>query len=162
VTKLSITSAAAVFAAAAVVTSAAFAGTAAKTVAFKATFTGTATTQANDNLVAINATGAGKGTVIGAAKITGTGTGDSSQQPCVPFTGTGKMTGPGGTVIFKVNPAAKGCGDEAGQVFSVSGKAAVVKATGKLAKAKGTLRMSGTYDRSNGAFSVKFFGTLTK
>ena len=32
----------------------------------------------------------------------------------------------------------------------------------KLAKAKGTLKMTGSYDRDSGAFSVKFSGKLTK
>ena len=44
----------------------------------------------------------------------------------------------------------------------MTGKATVVKATGKLAKAKGTLKMTGSYDRDSGAFSVKFSGKLTK
>lgn len=144
------------------VAGAALAGTSVKKkpIAFKASFSGTATTQTTDNTVAITANGTGTGTGLGAAKITGTGTGDSSKQPCVPFTGTGKMTGATGTISFKVTPSA-GCGDEAGQVFSVSGHAVVLKGTGKtLIKAKGTLKMSGVYDRSSGAFSVKFTGKL--
>ncbi len=131
-----------------------------KPVAFVGKFTGTAKTVAADNVVTINANGAGSGTLIGAGKIIGVGKGDSSQQPCVPFTGTGKITGAKGTVIFKVIPGSSGCGDEQGQLFNVSGKAAVLKATGKLLKKKGTLRFSGTFDRSSGAFSVKFSGTL--
>lgn len=137
-------------------------GVTAKTVAFTAKYAGTATTNATDNTVAINANGTGSGTLIGAGKVTGIGSGDSSQRPCVPFTGTGSMTGPGGGISFKVTPAASGCGDDSGQNFTVSGKLVVTKATGKLANYKGTLRMSGTYDRSSGAFSVKFFGTLAK
>ena len=35
-------------------------------------------------------------------------------------------------------------------------------ATGKLLKRKGSLRITGTYDRSSGAFSAKFRGTLVK
>ena len=132
------------------------------TVAFVATYSGTAVTKATDNVVAITANGAGKGTLLGAGKVTGVGTGDSAQRPCVPFTGTGTMKGAGGTSVFKVNPAANSCGDDAGQLFSISGKATVVKATGKLLKAKGTLKMTGTYDRSSGAFSVKFKGALVK
>ena len=94
--------------------------------------------------------------------VTGLGTGDSSVQPCVPFNGTGSMRGPYGVITFKVNPGTAGCGDDAGQLFSITGKAAVIKATGKLAKAKGTLKMTGIYDRSSGAFSIKFSGSLTK
>jgi hypothetical protein len=146
---------------AAAVTGAALAGTTAKKpIAFLATFSGTATTQSTDNTVAITANGTGKGTGLGAAKIAGVGTGDSSKQPCVPFTGTGKMTGSTGSLTFKVTPSA-GCGDEQGDTFSVSGHAVVLKGTGKtLAKAKGTLKLSGVYDRSSGAFSVKFTGKL--
>ena len=132
-----------------------------KPIAFTGKYTGQATTQATDTTVAITANGTGKAVLLGAGKVTGAGSADSSQRPCVPFTGTGKMTGPGGTLVFKVNPSSVGCGDDAGQLFSISGKAAVLKGTGKLAKAKGTLKMTGTYDRSSGAFSVKFTGSLT-
>lgn len=132
-----------------------------KPIAFTGKYTGTATTQAADNVVTINANGTGSGKLIGAGKITGAGKGDSSVQPCVPFTGTGKISGPKGTLIFKVNPGSSGCGDEAGEQFTVSGKATVLKGTGLLAKRKGTLHMSGTYDRTNGAFTVKFTGSLT-
>jgi len=37
----------------------------------------------------------------------------------------------------------------------------VLKGTGKLARAKGTLKMTGTFDRSSGAFTAKFTGSLT-
>ena len=124
---------------------AATAATHVKVIAFTATYSGQATTQQSDTTVA----------------ITANGTGDSSQQPCVPFTGPGKMTGVAGTTLsFKVATGAKGCGDEAGQVFSVVGYATVTNATGKLKKAKGTLKFTGSYDRSSGDFSVKFTGKL--
>ena len=132
-----------------------------KPLAFTGKYTGTATTQAADNVVTINANGTGSGSLIGVGKVTGAGKGDSSVQPCVPFTGTGKVSGPKGTLIFKVNPGSSGCGDQAGQQFTVSGKATVLKGTGLLAKRKGTLHMSGTYDRTSGAFTVKFTGSLT-
>jgi hypothetical protein len=131
-----------------------------KPIAFVGKYSGTATTQAADTTVTITATGTGAGTKIGAGKVSGKGTGDSSVQPCVPFTGIGTITGAKGTLTFKVNPGSSGCGDEAGQLFSVSGKATVLKGTGLLAKRKGTLRMSGTFDRSSGAFTVKFTGSL--
>jgi hypothetical protein len=133
-----------------------------KPIAFVGTYAGTAVTQTNGNTVAITANGTGTGTMIGAGKITGTGTGDTSQQPCVPFIGTGKMTGAGGMVIFKVIPGSVGCGDQQGENFTVSGKATILKATGKLLKRKGTLKLTGTYDRSSGAFTAKFRGSLVK
>jgi hypothetical protein len=153
-------------AAVAVVAAGAAAGTtkgAVKVVPFSASYSGSATTQQTDNTVAIAANGTGTGAPIGAGKITGKGTGDSSQRPCVPFTGTGTMTGTAGTTLtFKVTSGSNGCGDEAGEVFALVGHANVVGATGKLKKAKGTLKFTGTYNRTSGAFAVKFAGTLSK
>ena len=137
-----------------------------KKVVFAATYSGTAVVKVTDNVADIAANGAGKGTVIGAGKVTGVGKGDSSQQPCVPFTGPGTMTGSGKTaktkLTFKVLDGSTGCGDEGGQLFSISGKATVVKGTGTLAKARGTLKFTGVYDRSAGTFTVKFKGKLTQ
>jgi hypothetical protein len=133
-----------------------------KVVPFSAKYTGTAVTKSTDNVVDISANGTGTGTLIGAGKITGVGTGDSSVRPCVPFNGTGSMKGAHGTITFKVKPGTGGCGDDSGELFSISGKALVTKATGKLAAAKGTLKMTGTYDRASGAFSIKFAGSLLK
>ena len=133
-----------------------------KKVAFAATYAGNATTKVDGTTATISATGTGKGLPIGAGSITGLGTGDTSQQPCIPFTGTGKMTGSGGTVTFKVLTGSNSCGDEGGHNFTITSKLAVLSATGKLAKAKGTLRMTGTYSHDDGSFSVKVSGTLTK
>ncbi len=99
---------------------------------------------------------------IGAGSITGLGTGDTSQQPCIPFTGTGTMKGGGGTITFKVLTGSSGCGDEGGHTFTITSHLAVLKATGKLAKAKGTLKLTGVYSHDDGSFSVKVSGTLTK
>lgn len=133
-----------------------------KPIAFVGTYTGTATTNTNGSTVSITANGTGTGAMLGAGKITGVGTGDTSQQPCVPFIGTGKMTGAGGTVIFKMIPGSVGCGDQQGENFTVTGHATILKATGKLLKRKGTLKFTGTYDRSSGAFTAKFRGSLSK
>lgn len=133
-----------------------------KIVAFTGTYSGQASTKVDGNTVTIAATGAGTGTLIGAGKIVGNGTGDSSQQPCVPFGGTGTISGSGGTIAFKVVPGASGCGDEGGHSFTVTAHLTVVKATGKLLKAKGTLKVTGLYNRDDGSFSVKVRGNLTK
>ena len=131
-----------------------------KPVAFVGKYSGTAVTKQSDKTVDITANGTGSGTLIGAGKVSGVGVGDTSQQPCVPFTGTGSIKGAKGTIAFKVIPGSTSCGDEAGQTFNFVGKAVVTKATGKLLKKKGTLKLTGTYDRSSGAFSAKFSGTL--
>jgi hypothetical protein len=140
---------------------AAAATAAVKPIAFTAKYAGNATTKTADTVVTINANGTGKGLLLGAGKVTGAGTADSSQRPCVPFLGTGKMSGAGGTIIFKVKPGTSGCGDDAGQLFAIAGKVTVLKATGKLAKRHGTLKMTGLYNRDSGAFTIKFTGALT-
>jgi hypothetical protein len=134
-----------------------------KIVPFNAKYTGQASTKNESNVVTIAATGTGLASTIGAGKITGAGTGDSSQQPCVPFGGLGSMTGKYGTIKFKVlNATSQGCGDEGGHTFAIKGNATVLKATGRLALAKGTLKFTGIYDRDGGTFSVKFSGQLRK
>ena len=134
-----------------------------KPVAFSASYSGIAAVQVNGDIANISANGTGTGTLLGSGKIAGTGTGDSTQQPCVPFTGPGSLTGTAGTKLtFTVASGSQGCGDEQGQVFSVVGKATVTKGTGKLAGAHGTLKFTGVFDRGAGTFSVKFKGTLTQ
>ena len=134
-----------------------------KTVAFTAKYAGAAVVRVEGNVANITANGPGKGTLLGVGKITGKGVGDSSVQPCVPFTGTGTMFGQAKTKLtFKVVPGSIGCGDEGGQVFSINARAVVVKGYGKLANARGKLKIGGSYDRGQGTFSVKFVGTLTQ
>jgi hypothetical protein len=148
--------------AAAVLVSSASALTKPIKIAFVGSYSGQATTLVDGSTVTITAKGNGKGTMIGAGALNAKGTGDSSQQPCVPFGGTGTLTGAAGTIVFKTNTGASGCGDEGGHNFTVKAYFAVTKATGKLAKAKGTLKAIGTYSRDDGTFQVKVTGTLTK
>ena len=131
-------------------------------IAFTGTYAGQTSTQVNGNVATISAHGTGKGTLIGAGSITGQGTGDTSQQPCIPFGGTGTIKGAAGTIAFKLLSGASSCGDEGGHNFAITAHLTVLKATGKLAKAKGTLKMTGSYSHDDGSFSVKVFGKLTK
>jgi hypothetical protein len=134
-----------------------------KSIRISGTYSGTASTKVDNGTATIAANGTGKSTTVGAGKIAGNGTGDSSQQPCVPFAGTGTLSGPGGVLTFKVPTGANGCGDEGGHVFAIKGIFQVTKATGKqLAKAKGSIRFSGTYNHDDGSFSIKLTGSLTK
>ena len=147
-----------------VVVGAAWAGTeadGAKVVPFTAKYAGIASVKITDGIADIAANGAGTGTPIGKSKITGKGKGDSTVQPCVPFTGPGSMTGIKGNINFVVLPGSSGCGDEEGNVFSVSGRAKVTKGTKAFKTAKGTLKFTGVYDRGQGTFSIKFIGKLT-
>jgi hypothetical protein len=147
---------------AAVLVTSASALTKPKKIAFVGSYSGQASTLINGSTVTITAKGNGSGTKIGAGALNAQGTGDSSQQPCVPFAGTGTITGASGTIYFKTNAGASGCGDEGGHNFTVKSYFTVTKATGKLAKAKGTLKAIGTYSRDDGTFTAKVTGTLTQ
>lgn len=137
-------------------------GAGAKVVTFTAKYAGTATTKVTDSTATIAANGVGTGTLIGKSKITGNGLADTSKQPCVPFTGLGSMANSTGTKInFKVLPGSTGCGDEDGNVFSITGRAQVTGGTKAFRKAKGSLKFTGVYDKGQGTFSVKFTGKLT-
>jgi hypothetical protein len=131
-------------------------------VAFVGHYTGQASTLQNGTTVTISSKGNGSGTLIGAGALNASGTGDSSQQPCVPFGGTGSITGAGGTINFSATPGASGCGDEGGHNFTVKAILKVTTATGKLVGRKGTLKAIGTYSRDDGTFTVKVIGNLTK
>ncbi len=130
---------------------------------FTAKFAGIAVVRVDGDVANITANGSGKGTLLGTSKMSGKGTGDSSAQPCVPFIGTGTIVGAANTkLLFKVVTGSNGCGDEAGQVFSINARATVIRGFGKLANVRGKLKITGVYDRGKGTFAVKFAGTLTK
>jgi len=164
--RISILIAAAVMLSAAVAIPAASASSSAtpkpKKIVFTGSYSGQASSEVNGNTATIAANGTGTGKLIGAGTITGSGTADSSQQPCPPFGGTGAIKGAKGTILFKVVSGAKGCGDEGGHTFSLVGYLALTKATGALAKAKGQLRFTGTYSHDDGTFAIKLNGTLKK
>ncbi len=133
-----------------------------KSILITGTFAGTASTNISGTTATIAANGSGKVTLIGSGKIVGNGTADTSQQPCTPFGGTGKITAAGGVITFTVPTSSSGCGDEGGHTFAITGLMKVTKATGKLAKAKGSIRFTGTYSHDDGSFSIKLRGSLTK
>jgi hypothetical protein len=134
----------------------------ASAVSFAGSYSGQASTKISGSTATISANGTGSGSVIGAGKITGNGTADTSQQPCVPFSGTGSMSGSGGTISFSVPTSSSGCGDEGGHTFTLKGTFTVTGGSGSFAKAKGSLRFTGTFDHDAGTFSIKVTGSLTK
>ena len=129
-------------------------------IAFLGSYSGQASSKVDGNTAALAANGNGTGTKIGAGTITGTGTADSSVQPCPPFAGSGTIKAAKGTIRFTVVSGSKGCGDEGGHTFSLSGYLLVTRATGALAKKKGKLKLTGVYDRDGGTFQIKLRGTL--
>lgn len=134
----------------------------ASSLAFTGTYSGQASSKVSGTTANLSANGTGSSNLIGAGSITGTGTADSSQQPCPPFGGTGTITGAKGTIKFSVVQGSNGCGDDGGHNFSLVGHLQIVSATGALAGVTGQLRLTGNYSRDDGTFSIKLTGTLTK
>ena len=131
-----------------------------KIITFAARYSGNATVKQTGDTVDISAKGTGTGAPIGTGTITGIGTGEAKAQACNGWSGTGVLKGTKGTISFKMLPGTQACGDEEATLFSVVGYAQVIKATGKLAKSKGKLKVTGSYDRGAGTFSAKFSGKL--
>ena len=83
-------------------------------------------------------------------------------QPCVPFTGPGTITGTGGKLSFKVIPARSGCGDEAGQLFSVVRQGEGHERDRQAHEGEGDPQDHRRLRPRSGTFTVKFKGTLTQ
>jgi len=132
-----------------------------KPVAFHATYSGIAASKVTGSVVDVRAAGTGSGTLLGASKVSGNGTGNSANPPCVPFTGPGFFTGSGGKLDFTVLSGSMACGDSADNQYAVSGLAKFAGGTGKYASATGTLKFTGSFTRSSGAFKATFTGSLS-
>jgi hypothetical protein len=161
-TKSRIAIMAALLTVAAVAVGSASAGTAKSTkiVVFNATYVGTSNVVVADGLSTITSAAAGKGKPIGASKLIGKGTGSADQEAeCNPFNGTGQIVGPKGAKINFKMAAASGCGD--GELFSITGRAIVTGGAGAYKKAKGNLKVVGSWQKSTKALTVKFIGKLT-
>jgi hypothetical protein len=165
VTKLRIAATASLgFAVAALVAGTALAAsnTAGRTIAFKASYSGKAVVRvAGSNATIVSALATGTGTLVGKSKLSGKGAGVGAD-PCGTFGGPGFITAVDGKRLnFVIAPTAgSACGDESGQTFALVGRATIKGGTGKYLRAKGTFKFAGTFNRSTGAFSVKFVGTL--
>ncbi len=140
-----------------------------KIVLFTGTYAGAANVTVADGVSTISASGPGKGTPtgikappFGVGKITGAGTGTAdSNAACQQFNGTGTITGVKGAKInFKLT-GAQACGDDAGDNFSILGRATVTGGAGAYKTAKGSLKVTGVYKRGAKTFAVKFAGKLT-
>jgi hypothetical protein len=139
------------------------AGTAGGTTAvFKASYSGMVTEKVAGQQVTAAPRGKGTGTVIGKSTLTGTVAGTTANPPCSPLKGPGVLAGAKGKLKVNLLPISRACaaGEEDRNNISFSGSAKVTGGTGKFRAAKGTLRFSGQYDRSSGAFTVKLRGTL--
>jgi hypothetical protein len=125
-------------------------------------FSGRAIVTASGDVGNIRVTGKGSGAPIGkGATITAKGTGYDGD-PCAIFLGSGTITAADGSKLnFAALQGSKVCksGDDARN--AVNAKMAVKGGTKRFAKAKGTLTLTGNYNRAAGTYTVRFTGRLT-
>ena len=147
---------------AAVVAGGAFAAAQTK-VAFKGTYAGKVTEKVDGQNVTAVANGAGKGTAVGAGKLSGVVKATTANPPCSPILGPGTISGPKGKLKVNVTVPSRGCaaGEDDQDNITVSGTAKVAGGTLKFRKAKGSLHFSGHYDRKSGAFNATLTGSFT-
>jgi len=152
--------------AAALLTSSAAAGTSASTkvVAFKGSYAGRAIVRTTGSDSAnLSAAGKGTGTLIGASALVGTGVGLNSD-PCPLFSGKGTLTATkgGAKIYFTVAQGATSCpGATENDPSALKGTAKVTGGTGAFSKARGTLKLAGTYSRATGKYAMTLAGPLT-
>lgn len=130
--------------------------------ALVATYSGKVTEKVNGHIVTALPNGKGTGTLIGKSTLTGIVTATTANPPCSPLNGPGTLSGAKGKLRLTLVTGSRGCAasEEDQDNISFSGRAKVKSGTGKFRGAKGTLRFTGHYDRSSGAFNVKLQGTL--
>jgi len=151
---------------AALLTGTGMAGTSAsaKVVAFKGSYEGRAIVRTTGSDSAnLSATGKGTGTLIGASALVGTGVGLNSE-PCPIFSGKGTLTATkgGAKIYFTMVPGATSCpGATESDPNALKGTAKVTGGTGMFKKARGTLKLTGTYSRATGKYAMKLAGPLT-
>jgi hypothetical protein len=145
-----------------VIAGVAFAGGTA-TVPFRASFSGKAVLRVNGSQAEIvSARAVGRGVPIGRATLFGKGAGQNGD-PCPLFGGPATITTKNGKLKFAIAPSAgSACTDEQAQDFSLSGRATFKGGTGKYARAKGSFKFAGSFNRRTGTFAVKFVGTLKR
>jgi len=136
----------------------------AKVVAFKGAYAGRAIVRTTGNDSAnLSATGKGTGTLIGASALVGTGVGLNSE-PCPIFAGKGTLTATkgGAKIYFTVAQGATSCpGATEDDPNALKGTAKVIGGTGVFKKARGTLKLTGTYSRATGKYAMTLAGPLT-
>lgn len=134
----------------------------AATATLTANFAGRVVVIASADSGELTVSGKGAGTVVGKGlKIAAKGAAYDGN-PCATFFGTGTITAAdGATIKFKGLNGSKVCksGDDARN--AINAKVTVTGGTKRFAKAKGTLTVTGNYNRTAGTYAAKFTGKLS-
>lgn len=137
---------------------------AAATITFTGTYKGKATERVNGDVITALVAGTGTATLIGKGTLGGNVVATTiADSPCAPLKGPGTIKGLKGTIKLSLLSTSRGCAasEDDKDNISVAGSAKVVGGTKKFLKARGTLRFTGHYNRTSGAFTLKLTGKLT-
>ena len=143
-----------------------------KTVAFKGSYSGTASLLISGKSIKVmSVKGRGSASVVGAGTLSGTAKGTSNgSSSCVPFNGSGAIKGASGTIKLSTSiSSAKGCssGQSGPVTITITGTAKATGGTGKAKGANGNLRYTGklhlknTTGSQSGSFNASISGKLT-
>jgi hypothetical protein len=133
-----------------------------KKVAFKASYSGRAVVRVSGEMADLKADGKGSGTAVGKSAIAGKGKG-YDHEPCESFFGSSVITASDGSKLNLAlrSDGGKACPGANQSRNALSGTVVVKGGTKKFAKARGTLKLAGNYDRGKGLFSITLTGTPT-
>jgi hypothetical protein len=146
--------------------------TASKSVALNLEFTGTGSLVWSSSDVTVpSLNGKGGSSALGLTTLTGTGKA-APQSQCTPISGSGQISGSGGSISFRMDPKSTACGaDDAAPttVTLTNSTATVTGGTGKYVGATGTLKVTGSFKigttaagaKETQAFTTTFSGTIT-
>ncbi len=148
----------------------AFSATNTKTITFASHYSGHASLLIDNGHATISSVaGAGKNSLFGTSRVSGSGSALASQQ-CDPFGGKGSIVGRGNKITFVISRSmSQGCSNGSSGPVTVTFKG-VAKATGGSGDAtgasgslkfSGTLKLGGTSGAQNGSFTVTLGGTLS-
>ena len=133
----------------------------AKSHAFNATYTGTATGHVSGTSASGSATATGRGRLIGASTLRGSGHGVFTSQTCVEFSGKAVLKGAPGAIRLTVRGARACAAAAMSTIVSFSGTASVSGGTSTFAGARGTLTFTGTFAQGSGKLTLSFHGRLS-
>ena len=133
---------------------------AARSHAFTASYRGSGSGQVSGTTASGRATMTGRGRLIGASTLSGSGHGVFTSQTCVLFSGSAVLKGAVGSIRLAArNGNACAVTADASSV-SFSGRAMVTGGTRIFAGARGSVSFSGAYTRQTGVVTISLRGRI--
>jgi hypothetical protein len=127
---------------------------------FRAAYRGSGPGEESGTTASGSATMSGRGSLIGASTLNGSGHGVFTSQTCVVFSGNAILKGATGSLRLRARQAHACAAATDANTVSFSCSAAVTGGTATFA-GHGLLAFSGTYDGQTGAVTISLHGRIT-